>query len=164
MLTELREYDAALLDKPRVLVANKSDIPESAEGIEALDKNRDEAMYTISAAAGTGVPDLMKALGELVQGARRELAERPRKEIEAARRYVYVAPWTVNAFDGGFAITGKKVERLAAMTDWENEEAQRYFMENLRKLGLLRALARNGAKTGDVVQIGTVEFEYVTDE
>ena len=46
------------------------------------------------------------------------------------------------------------------MADLTNVEAMEYVQDRLRKMGVERALARAGAREGDVVRIGPVELDY----
>jgi len=168
MIDEMGQYGQALLDKPRVVIANKMDLPESGEGARALAASASEPVYEISAATGEGVAQLMRVLADLVERARREATDAAGADSETVsapeRRYVYRPPYVIDPADGGFMVRGEKVERLAVMTDWDNDEARQYFMTSLGKLGVFRALARSGASTGDTVWVGPVEFEYVEDE
>jgi Obg family GTPase CgtA-like protein len=52
-------------------------------------------------------------------------------------------------------------ERVVAMADLTNIEAMEYVQHRLRTMGVERALARAGARDGDVVRIGPVELDYV---
>jgi GTP-binding protein len=63
--------------------------------------------------------------------------------------------------DGAYRVTGRAAERVVAMADLTNDEALAYVHERFRKMGVERALARAGARDGDVVRIGDVELEYV---
>jgi GTP-binding protein len=47
------------------------------------------------------------------------------------------------------------------MADLTNEEAIAYVQHRLRTMGVERALARAGAREGDVVRVGPVELEYL---
>ena len=47
------------------------------------------------------------------------------------------------------------------MADLTNPEAIEYVQHRLRTMGVERALARAGAREGDVVRIGPVELDYV---
>ena len=59
------------------------------------------------------------------------------------------------------AVTGRSAERVVAMADLTNVEALAYVQDRFRKMGVERALARAGAREGDLVRIGAVELEYV---
>ena len=57
-------------------------------------------------------------------------------------------------------MTGRNAERVVAMADLTNVEAMEYVQHRLRKMGVERALARAGAREGDLVRIGPVELDY----
>ena len=50
-----------------------------------------------------------------------------------------------------------------ALSDLTNAEALAYVQHRLKSLGVDRALARAGAREGDVVHIGGFTFEYEPD-
>ena len=54
---------------------------------------------------------------------------------------------------------GRRVERLIARHDVENEEAMRYVEERLRSLGVIKALEAAGFEPGDDVEIAGIVFE-----
>lgn len=64
--------------------------------------------------------------------------------------------------DGAFVVRGRPVERAVAVSDLTNSDALAYVQHRLDRLGVDRALARAGAKQGDVVHIGGFTFEYET--
>ena len=45
-------------------------------------------------------------------------------------------------------VRGRRIERLVAQTDFENEESAQRFQRELGKLGIERALVRAGVKAG----------------
>ena len=63
--------------------------------------------------------------------------------------------------DGAWRVSGRSAERVVAMADLTNLEAMEYVQYRLRTMGVERALARAGAREGDVVRIGPVELDYV---
>jgi len=63
--------------------------------------------------------------------------------------------------DGAWRVSGRSAERVVAMADLTNVEAMEYVQYRLRTMGVERALARAGAREGDVVRIGPVELDYV---
>jgi len=63
--------------------------------------------------------------------------------------------------DGAWRIRGRNAERVVAMADLTNEEAIAYVQHRLRQMGVERALARAGAREGDLVRVGPVELEYL---
>jgi GTP-binding protein len=69
----------------------------------------------------------------------------------------------VEETEDGFAVTGRRIERLVAMTDLENDEAVRYLHRRLERIGVIEKLRNHGAHEGDTVTIGEVSFAF-TDE
>jgi GTP-binding protein len=63
--------------------------------------------------------------------------------------------------DASFRVSGVRVERSAAMTDWANEAAVRRFQRILEAMGITDALREHGAEEGHTVVIGDAELEWV---
>ena len=57
-------------------------------------------------------------------------------------------------------MSGPRVERLVKMTNFMTGEAMQRFTKTLKAIGIDQALADQGAKSGDTVQIDNIEFEY----
>ena len=62
--------------------------------------------------------------------------------------------------DGTWRVDGRRVERLVAQTDFENDESAARFQRELAHLGIVDALRRAGVTHGDVVRIGDEELEW----
>jgi len=62
LLDELGAYDAALLTKPRVVVANKMDLSTAAENLEAFGQQHHVEVFPISCETGDGLDTLKNAL------------------------------------------------------------------------------------------------------
>ncbi len=62
--------------------------------------------------------------------------------------------------DGAFVVSGERVERLAAMTNFESDEGLARFERALGKMGVEKRLVELGAQEGDTVRIGPYEFTY----
>ncbi len=69
LLEELRLYNEALLDRPRLIVANKMDLPGAEEGMKRLAQVADRPPIPISALERRGIDVLRSALRELVDHA-----------------------------------------------------------------------------------------------
>ena len=61
-------------------------------------------------------------------------------------------------------MVGREALRAVALSDLTNPEALEVARERLARLGVDRALARAGARTGDVVHIGDFAFDYSSDD
>lgn len=68
LLSELGHYDSSLLEKPRLVVANKMDEPEAAEALKLFRQSLpDLPIHPISCLSGEGLPELKEALRDLVR-------------------------------------------------------------------------------------------------
>jgi GTPase len=161
---ELRAHDPALLDKPTLVAFNKVDLPSAAEAWPPFRKARGRdglLVVAISAATGEGIAGFQAALAELLPTAE-ELGSPPEPagvvvhRLDAAPDRVSVSRDT----DGGFRVAGKRIERLAAQTDFEIEESAERFQRNLERSGADAELRHAGIQPGDTVRIGSVELEW----
>ena len=118
----------------------------------------------ISAAVGEGLAELRAALAGLLPGAD-ELGLPPAAagvvvhRIEAAPDAVQVA----RDADGAFRLSGRRIQRLAAQTDFSIEESAERFQRELERLGVDEQLRRSGIAPGDTVRIGAVELEWAPE-
>ena len=81
LLQELKLYDPMLLAKPRLVVANKMDLPESAAWLAKFKRrHRTVDVLEISCATGTGIEKLKKSC----QNGSRNSAPRKSSQLAAA--------------------------------------------------------------------------------
>jgi GTP-binding protein len=154
-LDELGRYRPELLERPRLVVGSKADVATCELDTDALG---DGEALTISAVTRQGLDVLLGRLGTLVSGAR---AAEPEPEPFVVLRPAEEGFAVVRDDDGAWRVSGRSAERVVAMADLTNVEAMEYVQHRLRKLGVERALARAGAREGDLVRIGPVELDYV---
>jgi GTP-binding protein len=68
LLKELELYDLALLDRPRVVVANKMDEPQAEENLKTFKRKvRKTAVLPISAAFDQGIDKFKQTIREAVE-------------------------------------------------------------------------------------------------
>jgi GTP-binding protein len=153
LLHELGAYRPELLERPRVIAGSRADIapPETLGSFDGL---------RVSAVTGEGVPALLGALATEVRAAR-EAA--PVDGGYAIHRPAGEGVRVERCDDGSFEVLGRPALRAVALSDLTNLEALDYARRRLRDLGVDRALARAGARSGDTVRIGAFEFEYEED-
>ena len=152
---ELRAWNPKLLDRPIVPVLSKLDLPSAQETLLELTPQI-AGLRGISAATGAGVQDLIYAVAQIIASA-------PQPEVVVPQPRIVLAPkeaFHIEKQSGGFLITGERVERLAAMTNFDSDEALVRFEQILAKMGVERKLREMGAVEGDTVRIGAVEFTY----
>jgi GTP-binding protein len=154
---ELRLWNPTLTERPTLHVLSKLDLPEARERFDEL-RERIPDLRGISAATGEGVRDVLFA-------AYRTIVATPLPEIATpdAPRFNLTPqePFTIDvAADGAYVVSGDRVERLAAMTDFETDEGLGRFEAILAKMGVDRRLQEMGARDGDTVRIAGYEFDY----
>jgi GTP-binding protein len=154
---ELRLWNPALLERPIVPVLSKLDLPDARERLAEL-RPQIDGLLGISAATGEGVRDLLYA-------AYRAIAQAPPPEIAEpdVPRFVLTPqePFGIERDpDGAFVVTGDRIERLAAMTDFDSDEGLGRFEAILAKMGVDKRLRELGARDGDTVRIAGHEFDY----
>jgi GTP-binding protein len=153
LLAELEAYRPELVTRPRVVVGSRADIAD-----EELAAEWDGP--TVSAVTGEGLPRLVGAMADAVRQARQAEPEPEPFVIHRPQPEGLVVERTDA---GGFVVRGRAAERAVALSDLTNLEALSYVQERLKKLGVDKALARAGAKDGDLVEIGRFAFEYAED-
>jgi GTPase len=154
--SELRAWNPRLLEKPTLLVLNKLDLPIARESLVEL-RQRFPAVRAISAATGEGVRDLTLAVAGTIASAPMPQLVTPSPRIELIARGAFRVE---RHDDGAFVVSGERVERLAAMTNFDSEEALARFERALGKMGVEKRLQELGAAEGDTVRIGPYEFTY----
>ncbi len=161
---ELAAYGVAT-DRPRLVVLNKTDVPEArelAEFVSPMLAERGYRVHAVSAAAEGGLHELAYTMLALVR------ADRASRPSEPARPVLRPEPVGEPGFevvrDGGrFLVRGRKPQRWVAQTDFDNDEAVDYLGHRLARLGVEDALADAGAEPGAEVVIGEGDDAVVFD-
>ena len=164
---ELHAHDPGLLDKPFLVAFNKMDIAAARDAWPAFQAARQAeglAVVGIAASTGEGLDTLRSAIAQMLPSAQ-ELAEPPDPSgvvihrIDAMRDGFSVE----RDEDGAYRVRGKRIERVAAQTNFDIEESAERFQRDLRRLGVDTELRRAGIVAGDMVRIGGTELEWEHD-
>ncbi|WP_181188200.1 GTPase ObgE [Actinopolyspora mortivallis] len=172
---ELAEYTPALSreqgavdlnERPRLVVLNKMDIPDAramADLVREQVRERGWPVFEVSTATHDGLRELRFALAEEVENFRANLPapEPPRatvrpRPVDSGGFVVEPDPEAEDAY----VVRGEKPERWIRQTSFDNEEAVSYLADRLAKLGVEQELARQGARPGSQVTIGSVTFDW----
>ena len=154
---ELAAWNPKLIEKPTILVVSKLDLPDAQERLRELQALFHDARG-ISSATGEGVRDLVYTVWQTIKDAPLpEVVTPPPALIELVPHDAFGIE---RARDGAFVITGERVERLAAMTNFDSDEGLARFERVLAKMGVEKKLRELGAAEGDTVRIGEYEFTY----
>jgi GTP-binding protein len=161
---ELQARDPALLDKSTLVVANKMDLEPDREMLRAFNEARGHeglAVVQISASDKIGLLELRSALARLLP-TDEELGGPGDATGVVVHRYDPAEEGYIieREADGIWAVEGRRIERLVAQTDFENDESAARFQRELAKLGIVEKLNRAGVEAGDTVRIGETELEW----
>lgn len=171
---ELSSYNLCLLDLPQIIVANKMDMSGSEENLmkfkEQLQKEKkikisnDILVFPISCVTCQGIDSLLIATADLLEATSEfPLCKEEIKEQIVQYRFNPEGPeFKIDRGpDATWILSGKKIERLFQMTNFDHDEAMMRFLRQLRGMGVEKSLRDRGAKDGDLVRIGSFEFEFI---
>lgn len=163
---ELKAYSPELATRPLVVALTKIEgLPE--DGVEAKKAELAKVipagtpLFAISSPAHIGVKELLHQLSDMVAEARQttedlseETDETPVISLTGEQKR---NAWKV-AHDGGrFVVTGPRIEKFAARTNFDAEPGRRRLWDIMAKMGIMHELERQGIQPGDIVAIGRVE-------
>ncbi|MDR3037204.1 MAG: Obg family GTPase CgtA, partial [Coriobacteriales bacterium] len=179
---ELRRYAAELTHRPQIVVINKLDVPGTEDvvrrveeyvrqqALEAVGGNEfDERfalppIHCVSAVTGAGIDGLIAATAQKVFELRSAVAIEPSVQygqVWEHQRRVRDQHFEVRNLGGHvFTVEGKAVERMVIQTEWDNEEAIAFLQRRLERMGVEKALAAAGARTGDEIRILNRAFAF----
>lgn len=162
---ELKKYSEKLAKRPQILVANKIDLPQAQEHLQELEKLAlDEGLkfFAISVVTRENIDELIKFVGTRTE----ELKAAP--EIEETTDEVKIFntdkeedPVIIERNDAAeFIVKNKNLEKIVAMTNFDNAEGLRRFQFIWRMKNMDSKLKARGIKEGMTVHIGNKEFEW----
>ena len=170
---EFEAYGADLTGRPCLAVGNKTDLPGAEENAVLL---REEMArlgvpcLCVSALTGEGIPALIETIVEFVRRHPRPegsvtLAEKPAVRELPRRRGGRPESVEVRRLDdGSFRVEHENLERSVRRIDFDQEDAMVKFARVLKRLKVEEALEDAGAREGDKVLIGDLDFNFQPDK
>ncbi len=165
---ELRRYQAALLERPQVIAANKVDIiADSANS--SINRLREAfapeglRVFPISAVTGEGLRDLLRYVAELLAAAPAQTTVFEQEYFPEQALSMEGEPFTVS-YDGKtqeYVVTGPRIDKMLGYTNLESEKGFAFFQNFLKESGILEKLEQAGVEEGDTVRIDGMSFDYV---
>ena len=164
--SELALFDPALGDKPQIVVLNKMDLPDVQAKWEEikgqLGEKGYEDVYAISAISQQGIKPVLFRAAELLKEVPVYEYKDPAddEDLPVYRFEEDPQEYFILRTDRGWRISGKALERAAAMTYWDHFQSIRRFHKILEVMGVDEALREAGVQIGDTVMIGDHELEW----
>ena len=170
LINEFKEYGADLASRPCIVIGNKIDIEGTEENSRFLEEEAQKLSLRymkVSALTGENIPELIKAVAQLVRETpelkhededMNQIQELPRKKSSgrSSREPVRI----IRQSDGSFRVEHENFERSVSRINFEHEDALQKFSRLLKALNVEEALESAGAREGDKVYIGDVEFDF----
>ena len=171
LINEFKEYGADLSSRPCIVIGNKIDIEGTQENLKLLRSEAESLslpFMAVSALTGENIPELIKAVAELVRKTpavknfvdndENKIIELPRKKLsrKSSREPVKI----LRLSDGSFRVEHENFEKSVSRINFEHEDALQKFSQLLKALSVEEALEAAGAREGDKVYIGEIEFDF----
>ncbi len=166
IMNELRAYDESLAAEEQLVIINKTDLIDNEtlkfliSELETAHINLRGKIRAISGVTGKGIADLVFALWKRLSSLKRaeNQKEKPKKNecVKIFRPHLdndhyFQVKFLKKKKDGTqiFEVKGKRIEQLVIMTELGNNSAMSRVYDVMRKMGITKALFKEGAKEGD---------------
>ncbi len=170
IIKELKDYKLDLSGKPQIVALtktegmNKKQLDRATKKLKEL-VPRTTPVLAISSPSGEGVKELLRATQRRVETERKKAAKivKPADELPVIGLREDDDAWQVVKTGDKFLVTGRKIERFASRTDFNNYYGQQRLRDIMHKMGIMAELERQGIEPDQKIvigepQIGTLEF------
>lgn len=157
---ELEIYSPALAQKKQIVAGNKIDLITNQTELEQIKQQIESKGYSffpICTLTGEGIKPLLEKAWSILQETETTTFDNQEKAI------VYELPQNEFKieYDGHvYSVIGKRVEKLVAMTNFDNSVSLRRFNKAWKFMGLDKLLKKEGIKEGDTVNLYGIEFSF----
>lgn len=162
--SELEQYSPTLATKRQIVGFNKMDLPDAQANLKKVKgklSKLDVQVIPISAATGEGVLELLRGAVAIVDSLPLDTPGILPETMPVFRPAPNEDSFTVEREgDQIFRVRGIKVERVAQMTNWDQDEGVQRTHRVFQAMGINDALRAAGVQEGDYVRIGNVEVEW----
>lgn len=160
---ELYKYDEELSKKPQLVVANKCDLATDEQIKEFTDfiEKSGYQCVKVSAATTSGVKDLKQKAFEMIK----QLPEPKKYEVQQIPEEYYAKDKEdeikITVEGNIYSIEAEFFDKILSYVDFDDFSSLAYLQQVLKEKGIVDKLREKGIKTGDIVMINGVPFDYV---
>ena len=157
---ELTFFDERLGSLYQLVVLSKCDLPDVAEKYEGLKKRFKKLevdLMDVSAVTHLHLKEMLWKVYQMLQDTPKVTGE---EELPVYRPTADPRSFLIEREDDAWRVSGKNIERAAAMTYWEHPGSVRRFQRLMNTLGIEKALKEAGVQQGDEVRIGEWDLEW----
>ncbi|MEG1322472.1 MAG: GTPase ObgE [Ruthenibacterium sp.] len=160
---ELKNFSAALSERPQIVLGNKCDIatPEQIESFKQFIEAQGLVFLPISAATRKGLDVLPGLVYEKLQTLPPVITYepdyvKPDPALKDGRAFT-----VTHAEDGAWEVDAPWLVRILEGCDINDYESLQYFQRQLADAGVLDKLIACGVQENDTIRIDDFEFDYV---
>lgn len=170
---ELAKYQPELLDRPELIALTKSEgIDEELKSYQ-VEKIKQVApnsqIFVISSVAHQGLKELLRALKIEVDNYRLQSKKEEENNDEADLPIITLSQaevensWYVDYLEeeGVYIVKGKKIEKFARRTNFNNIHGVNRLRDIMRKMGIEQEIRRMGGVNESIIEIENNRFELV---
>ena len=170
---ELAKYQPELLDRPELIALTKSEgIDEELKSYQ-VEKIKQVApnsqIFVISSVAHQGLKELLRALKIEVDNYRLQSKKEEEHNDEADLPIITLSQaevensWYVDYLEeeGVYIVKGKKIEKFARRTNFNNIHGVNRLRDIMRKMGIEQEIRRMGGVNESIIEIENNRFELV---
>jgi GTP-binding protein len=159
IIKELAAYQSDLSKRPQIVVLTKIDgldKKELASKLKSLNKivPKGVQVLAISSISGEGVKELLRASAKVVIKLHKKMAKKAEDTLPVISLKEDESAWKIEKQGDTFVVTGKKIERFAMRTRFEDYHSQQRLWDIMAKMGIMRELAKQDAESGQKIIIG----------
>lgn len=168
---ELRQYNEKLAERPQIVAANKMDMPQAEENLEAFReqvralKGDEIEIMPISSLTKQGIQELlykaMDMLERLPETHVEEVADVEERKIYRYKKKEEKPSFTIRRENDTFIVESEAIEGMLKRMQMTSHDAILRFARTLRRMGVDEELRKRGAEDGTIIRIGDFEFEFV---
>lgn len=163
---ELAQYDETLESRPRLVAANKMDLPNATEHLEKFrEEYPDLEIFPISGATHQGLDPLLRRMADMLDELPADAFKPEQIDTDEQTHKVYrlntKAPFTIQRDGSLFIVSSEELEKLVKMTNFAQFDAVKRFQRILKERGVDDALRKRGAGDGDSIRLGDMVFDFV---
>lgn len=158
---ELEKYEASLMRKPMVVVANKMDLEVAPSNLERFKAAYPHVeIFELVTMVGEGIGPLLYRLADILDEHVEEIVEEQSQQVV----YKYEAPKAqfeiTQVGQNTWRVEGSLIDRSFRQFDFKSEESAIQFGIRMKRSGVEQALRDAGATNGDIVILGDVQFIF----
>lgn len=158
--SELALFDDGLMKKFQVVAVNKIDLPKVKEKWKAIKEEFSRHSINVMAISALSRENLDKLLYKSIELLKKSPPTENIPILPVYHPTARIPEFEISKISSGWKVSGEAIERAAAMTYWEYDDALRRFQRIMEAMGVDAALREAGVEEGDTIRIGDHELTW----